>query len=73
MSRARSRTQPAPRAAAGCSALIVAQIGLTQPLLLGIAMVIWIVRLDVGRDNRASPLAERVTMAFGIRGGAGTP
>jgi predicted permease len=53
--------------------LIVAQIGLTQPLLVGIAMVIWIARINGGGNNRETPLAGRVTkVEFGINGGAGT-
>ena len=55
-------------------AFIVAQILLTQPLLVGIAMVVWVVSRDVERGRPNEALATRVVrMEFGIaQDGAGS-
>ena len=50
-------------------AFIVAQIGLTQPLLIGLAMVIGITRSEFGDARLDDPLASRVTsIHFGAGG-----
>jgi len=50
-------------------AFIVAQIGLTQPLLVGLAMVIGITMSEFGSARVGDPLADRVTrINFGARG-----
>jgi predicted permease len=55
-------------------AFIVAQILLTQPLLVGIAMVVWVVTSEGDRDRPNDELASRVVrMEIGIeQGGTGS-
>lgn len=53
-------------------AFIVAQIALTQPLLIGLAMVIGITRSEFSSSRVDVPLAHRVTRVdFGAGGGTG--
>jgi hypothetical protein len=56
-------------------AFIVAQIGLTQPLLVGLALVMAVTRSELGVARADGPLSDRVTtIIFGAGGGSnGTP